>query len=237
MAGQSSDGAYSTRGPTSTVYTTASADPASLSKRSRLELYGRDGSACTVTVPVTTTVGETATVSVTSTYQKYTSFTMATVTETKSNGKAYAIATATATTSGVCGPTVNATAPTSTVTVDARCAPSALTSAYNGYGLEYADHVVGGGARYTTPTDDASQCCQQCADADQCAASVWDIRTNQCILEFPVSFSSGELSCGEGALVFYGAGPLHPKAPGSGLYVQALCGDVHFASAPPDDGS
>ena len=107
----------------------------------------------------------------------------------------------------------------------------------HGYGLEYADDVPAGGAAYHTTTDDAGQCCQLCAATESCAASSWDMRTGACTLEFPVDFDSGEMSCGEGLLAFYGAGPDHPMAPGTGLFVASLCGNVQFGSAAPDDGT
>ncbi|TKA70194.1 hypothetical protein B0A55_07007 [Friedmanniomyces simplex] len=106
-----------------------------------------------------------------------------------------------------------------------------------GYGLEYASDVPGSGAAYSTTTSDASSCCQLCADTASCAASTWDIRTGVCKLEFPVDFSTGALNCGEGALVYYDAGPDHPMAPGTGLFVAQLCGNVEYGSAQPDDGT
>ena len=162
------------------------------------------------------------------------------MTSTSTGGTAYAVATATTTVSALCGSTtVTATDPaTATVTQDARCAPSALSSAYSTYGLEYASDVPTGGANYTTTSArDGSQCCQLCADADRCAASSWDARTGGCRLEFPVDYASGELNCGEGLLAYYDAGPNHPMAPGEGLYVAALCGSVAYGQAKPDDGT
>ncbi|KAK4544020.1 hypothetical protein LTR36_004518 [Oleoguttula mirabilis] len=254
-----------TAGPTSTVYTTAGTATASTSthkaststhkaststhKATTSSLAGpapyfkRQTSACTVTTTFTTTYGQTYTYVAapgeTSTFTAYTAFTQATVTSTKSGGTAYRIATAVATTSAVCGPTVNATASvaTSTVTQDARCAPSALVSEYSGYGLEYASDVPAAGAAWATTTDDASECCQLCAEAASCAASSWDIRTGACKLEFPVEFSTGVLNCGEGLLAYYDAGPDSPMAPGTGLYVAPLCGNVEIGSAAPDDGT
>lgn len=233
-----------TAGPTTTVYTTSGTAAASTSSASGPAPYyfKRQASACTVTSTFTTTYGETytfvAATGKTSTFTDYTAFTQATVTSTKYGATAYAIATAVATTSAVCGPTVNATSwATSTVTQDARCAPSALTSAYNGYGLEYASDTPASGAAWATTADDASSCCQLCAEAPDCAASSWDIRTGVCKLEFPVDFDTGALNCGEGLLAYYDAGPDYPMAPGTGLWVAALCGDVEFGQAAPDDGT
>ena len=76
-----------------------------------------------------------------------------------------------------------------------------------------------------------------CAEAESCAASLWNSKTGVCKLEFPVDYNSGALNCGEGALVYYGAGPNHPAAPGSGLWVAELCGNVQYGSAKPDDGT
>ena len=156
------------------------------------------------------------------------------MTSTSYGGTAYAVATASA--SDSCG------AQTSGATLDSRCAPDALISAAGGrnesaYGLVYADSVPIGGAVYDTTSTDGSQCCQLCVDADQCAASAWDSRTGVCKLAFPVDPESGDLNCGEGFLAYYGAGPEHPMAPGSGLYVANVCGDVGFGSAMPDDGT
>ncbi|KAK3678374.1 hypothetical protein LTR78_001671 [Recurvomyces mirabilis] len=223
-----------------TVYTTSGKSPTGYSRRA-LGLSPR-ATPCTTTTTFTTTYGGTYTfieaTGVTSTYTDYTAYSQITVTSTRSGGSAYAIATATATTEGVCGSTVTCTATaSSTVTQDARCAPTALVSASNGFGLEYASDTPTGGAAFVTTADDASQCCQLCAEADRCAASLWDVRTGKCTLEFPVDFDSGELNCGEGALVYYDAGPNHPMAPGSGLFVGTLCGNVGYGSAKPDDGT
>ena len=162
----------STKQPTTTVYTTSGAStpdsyddspaptygPAPYTKRSPLEIAARQDGGCTVTETFTTTFGSTyefyAIPSLTSTFTQYEAFTQATVTSTSSGGTAYAIATATATTEAKCGPTVNGTAvnaTTSTVTQDARCAPSALTSEYNGYGLDYSGDTPAG-ARPSRPT-------------------------------------------------------------------------------------
>ncbi|EMC93560.1 hypothetical protein BAUCODRAFT_26822 [Baudoinia panamericana UAMH 10762] len=129
--------------------------------------------ACTVTTTWTTTYGFTFTfVAVpnqTTTFTDYTAFTLATTTLTVPGGTAYTIATATATTTpSLCGSaTVNASTPTTTTitTHDVRCAPTALTSAYNGYGLEYIADTPTGGAHFTTNTTDGSTCCQLCAEA------------------------------------------------------------------------
>lgn len=180
----------------------------------------------------------------TSTYTRFTEITQAAVTQTSSGFTAYAIATAIATEPGQCGPTVNAAAPTSlaTTTQDARCAPSALISAAGAsessqqYGLLYSEGPSSG-ATYRTNTTDASSCCQLCVEADKCAASSWDIRNGECRLEFPVSFGSGELSCGRGLQAYYNAGPNHPMEPGTGLFVAEVCGTATFANAKPDDGT
>lgn len=137
-----------------TVYTNASAptasSPAGYSKR-ELGLNPRDA-ACVVTETSTTSYGQTATyvpAGKTSTYYAYTAFTQETVTSTKTGGRAYAIATDTATTSqAVCGTSTVTGTKTSTVTQDVRCAPSAMTSAYRGFGLSYKDDVPLSGASY-----------------------------------------------------------------------------------------
>lgn len=231
----------STAQPTTTIYTSNGGSPS---------VYARQDNEgdCTVTVTSTTTYGVTYTdvpADETSTFTQYTAFTHADATVTSSGFTAYAIATALTTTPGNCGPTVNATSPTSTATTtqDARCAPSALTSAagYNAasptqYGLSWAQ-LTSPGATYTTNTTDASACCQLCAEAEKCAASSWDIRTDVCRLEFPVDYSSGELNCGSGLQAYFGAGPAHPMEPGSGLYVAQVCGSATFVNAKPDDGT
>ncbi|KAK3115801.1 hypothetical protein LTR53_004478 [Teratosphaeriaceae sp. CCFEE 6253] len=198
--------------------------------------------ACTTTSTFTTTYGATYTFvaapNATSTYTAYTDFSQATVTSTQYGGTAYAIASATTTAEALWCPSANATATAiPTTTLDDRCAPSALTSAYNGFGLEYASDVPAGGASYSTTTTDASSCCQLCANSTNCAASLWDSRSGACKLEFPVDYSTGELNCGEGALVYYDAGPNSPMAPGSGLWVAELCGNVQYGNAKPDDGT
>ncbi|KAK5108028.1 hypothetical protein LTR62_008863 [Meristemomyces frigidus] len=221
--------------PHHTVYTTHN-------KKRALGLSPRQTTGCTTTQTYTTTYGATYTFVAapgkTSTYTDYTDVSLATVTSTQYGGTAYAIATSTTTTRAVCGTTSTCTnTASSTVTQDARCAPSALTSAYNGFGLEYASNVPASGAFYATTTDDASQCCQLCAKANKCAASIFDPKTKNCTLEFPVDFDTGALNCGEGALVYYGAGPDIPLAPGAGLFVAQLCGNLEFGNAPPDDGT
>lgn len=230
----------STAPVTSTVYTTSGvAATSGYTKRNVLDR--RDNTACTVTSTFTTTYGQTEAfveASETSTFHDYSEFIEYTTTSTRYGGTAYAIATAVATSYAVCGPTANATAAsTTTVTQDARCAPSALTSEYDGFGLEYADDTPAGGATYVTSTSDASECCQLCAEAVSCAASSWDVRTEDCKLEFPTDYNTGDLNCGEGLLVYYDAGPDHPMAPGTGLYVGTLCGDVEYGNAAPDDGT
>jgi hypothetical protein len=224
--------------PTSTVYTTAGASSEGSSSPGKYErgIVARENADCTVTKTSTTTYGQTYTfapASGTSTYTAYTQFTQATVTSTSSGFTAYAIATA-----------VTTACPSSatTVTQDARCAPSALISAAGvredttQYGLSYAQ-LTSSGATYSTNTTDASSCCQTCAEAEKCAASSWDSRTGKCTLAFPVQFDTGDLSCGLGFQVYYGAGPNHPMEPGSGLFVAGLCGTVAFANAKPDDGT
>lgn len=219
---------------TTTVYTNA---PGGY-KRAR-DLNPRDG--CTVTVTSTTTYGQTYTFvagNSTSTFYDYTDFTQATVTSTKTGGRDWAIASAVATTTTSCGDsTVTEDGTTSTVTLDARCSPSAMISAYDNYGIEWLSDTPAAGATYETTTDDASDCCQLCAEADKCAASAWDIRSGVCKLEFPVDFDSGSLNCGEGLLGYYDAGPNNPMAPGTGWYVAEVCGNAEFGSAQPDDGS
>lgn len=196
--------------------------------------YARQDSAiCTVTYYLTTTYGQTATylsALTTSTYYDYTAYTQETVTSTKSDGTTYGVASATTTVSAACA------VPT-TVTQDARCAPAALQSAYNGFGLSYSSDTPTGGAHFTTTATDASACCQLCAEATSCAASLFDIRTNVCKLEFPLDYGTTNLNCGEGALVYYGAGPNNPLAPGVGLYVGTICGNVQYGNAEPDDGT
>lgn len=223
---------------TATVYTTSGASSPSaygLNKHAR-DVAARQDAECTITKKSTTTYGQTYTfapASGTSTYTAYTAFTQATVTSTSSGFTAYAIATAT---SSACPTSV------ATTTQDARCAPSALISAAGvredttQYGLSYAQ-LTSSGATYKTNTTDASSCCQICADAEKCAASSWDSRSGACTLAFPVQFDTGDLSCGLGLQVYYGAGPNHPMEPGRGLFVAEMCGSVAFANAKPDDGT
>ena len=228
----------STAQPTKTVYTQPA--PKSYPPKS----YGKrdDASACTVTSTFTTTYGATYTYvdsGKTSTYTRYTEFTQATTTTTSYGGTTYYVATATATTDALCGPTVNASYPTTTKTVsqDSRCAPTALVSAYNGFGLEYGEDATLGGTAYQTTASDASECCQLCAETENCAASRWDIRNKVCRLSFPVQYDTGAPSCSSPMLMFYDAGPNHPMAPGTGWYVGTICGQVQYANAKPDDGS
>lgn len=209
-----------------TVYTTSSAHgPVNYLKRQ---------ASCTVTRTFTTFVGQTETYVAasgkTSTFTDYTAFTQETVTSTKSGGTTYTIATAVATETAACGTGA-------TVFQDARCAPSALISEYDGFGLDKASDVPAGGASYSTTTSDAGECCQLCAETEHCAASSWDIRTGGCKLEFPVSPTTGDLDCGEGLLAYYDAGPVNPLAPGAGLFVATLCGNVAFGAEEPDDQS
>lgn len=224
-----STGNVSAPGPSSSAYP---------NKRA-LGLNPRDG--CTVTVTSTTTYGQTHTyvpAGKTSTYWDYTAFTQETITSTTSDGTAYAIATAYSTTPTKCGDvTVTPTLLTTTVTLDPRCSPSAMTSAYNGYGIEWLSDTPTSGATYQTNTTDSSACCQLCAEAEDCAASAWDIRTGACKLEFPVDYSSGEMNCGEGLLGYYNAGPNHPMSPGAGWFVAQICGNAQYGSAKPDDGT
>ncbi|KAK5129684.1 hypothetical protein LTR08_002976 [Meristemomyces frigidus] len=227
--------------PKSTVYTTSLSAPAAYSTSTLAGpspyRYVRRQDACTVTSTFTTTYGQTETFApagVTSTFTDYTAFSQATVTTTSYGGTTYAIATAAAaTTTAACAGSAN----TTVVTQDVRCQPSNLISESNGYGLEYASDVPASGASYATTAGDGSECCQQCADTANCAASSWDSRTGVCKLEFPVDSNSGELNCGEGLLAYYDAGPNSPMAPGTGLFVAALCGTVEFGSAAPDDGT
>jgi hypothetical protein len=231
-----------TASETATVYTTN--DGSSSNAAQGPSIYARQDdneAGCTVTVKSTTTYGQTYTylpAGETSTYTAYTAYTHADATETQSGYTAYAIATALTTAvheEQTCPPTA-------TTTLDARCAPSALISAAGAsesstqYGLSYAS-FTSPGAEYNTNTTDASACCQLCAEADKCAVSSWDVRTGECRLGFPVSWRTGELSCGNGLMAYYGAGPAHPMEPGSGLFVAELCGQATFANAKPDDGT
>ncbi|EME43881.1 hypothetical protein DOTSEDRAFT_71628 [Dothistroma septosporum NZE10] len=219
---------------TATVYSSDFTD----SKRG-LGLAPRDG--CTITVTSTTTYGQTQTfvpAGKTRTFTEYTAYTQATETRTTTGGKAYAIATETVTKPTQCGSvTVTPTESTATVTLNAQCSPSAMISAYNNFGIDYLSDTPASGATYETTASDASACCQLCADANDCAASAWDIRSGVCKLEFPVDPTTGELNCGEGLLGYYDAGPNHPLAPGAGWYIATVCGNVQFGNTPPDDGS
>lgn len=208
-----------------------------------LGLSPRDdaANACVVTVSSTTTYGQTYTYvpgTKTSTYSQYTAFTQATVTSTKTGGTAYAIGSATTTSATPCGgETVTPTTYTKTVSLDSRCSPSAMVSAYNNFGIQYLSNTPAGGAAYKTNATDASACCQMCAETDECATSAWDIRTGECDLQFPVNPNTGNLNCGQGLLGYYAAGPNHPMSPGTGWYVAELCGNAQFGSAKPDDGT
>ncbi|KAF2228731.1 hypothetical protein EV356DRAFT_581388 [Viridothelium virens] len=231
-----------TKPDVSTIYTSASAAPRKRSSFAKNALFPRQNSACTVTTTFTTTYGVTYTyipASKTSTFTDYTDFTQASTTITATGGHAYVVATATATTSAACGvATSTDAATTSTTTQDARCAPSAMVSQLSGFGLNYLEETPDtAGAVYVTSAEDASSCCQLCADADDCASSAWDIRTNQCRLQFTVA-NNGQLECGQVGL--YGVsedGPDHPMAPGTGWYLAAVCGQVEEIPGKPDDGS
>lgn len=201
--------------------------------------YGR--ASCTVTSTSYTTYGQTQVLVAagkTSTFTAYTAYTQATVTSMTTTGTVHIIATETATTDSVCGDaTTTVPAWTSTVSLDARCSPAAMTSAYNGFGIDYLSDVPTTGATYEVTTDSASTCCQLCAEADQCAASAWDIRSGQCKLEFPTAYNTGELSCGQGLLGYYKFGPNHPMSPGTGWFISEICGFVTFGQEQPDDGT
>lgn len=189
----------------------------------------------------TTTFGQTQTwvpAGVTRTFTDHTDFTQATVTRTTTGGKAYAIETETVTKPTKCADvTVKPTEPTATVTLNAKCSPSAMISAYNNFGIDWLSDTPAGGATYETTASDASACCQICAEARDCAASAWDIRSGNCKLEFPIEFSSGNLNCGQGLLGYYNAGPNHPMSPGTGWYVAEMCGNAQFSNSKPDDGT
>nr|POE87781.1 hypothetical protein CFP56_11010 [Quercus suber] len=220
---------------TKTVYTTAAPAPSAYERDILVE---RSASPCTVTKTSTYTSGAAYTevpAHKTSTFTDYTAFTQATVTQTKSGGHAYVIATVTATASAVCGPTVTSSK-TTTATYDARCAPSAMTSAYRGFGLNY-NFAPDPGAGYRTTAKDAESCCQLCIHAHDCANSAWDIRNNACYLSFPVDYNTGALNCGLGSTLWYDPGPDSPMAPGTGLYVGLGCGSVEYFQSPPDDGT
>nr|POE54506.1 hypothetical protein CFP56_41444 [Quercus suber] len=220
---------------TKTVYTTAAASP---TRYEHGPLVQRSASNCTITKTSTTTYGADFTevpAHKTSTFTDYTAYTQATITQTKSGGKAYVIVTATVTESTVCGPTVDSTK-TTTLTYDARCTPSAMTSAYRGFGLDYS-FAPDPGAGYRTTATDAGRCCQLCIEAHDCADSAWDIRNNNCFLSFPVDYHSGIPNCGTGSTLWYDPGPDSPMAPGTGFYVGLGCGSVDYFQSPPDDGT
>ncbi|CAN8099946.1 unnamed protein product [Discula destructiva] len=169
-------------------------------------------------------------------FTQYTQFSQATVTVTAYTGTSYVIASASAT-------VTLAPEACSTATLDARCEPAAMVSAAGGtnntqYGLEWKSDVPTSGAVYSTTTDDATSCCQLCADQDAiCSGSAWDVRTGACTLEFAVDPTDGRLNCGESLLAYYDAGPNSPMAPGSGWWVANICGTAEYGSAKPDDGS
>ncbi|OQO05348.1 hypothetical protein B0A48_09116 [Cryoendolithus antarcticus] len=229
--------------PSTTVYTTAGAPP---SYKRALGLAPRQDSACTVTETTTSYSGEAYSfpaASETSYYTQYTDYLQSTVYETSTGGKAYTVATATTTLCTACGPTVSATASTSaaTATLDARCAPSSLRSAAGGtdngqFGIQFIGTITG--AVYSQNTTTASDCCQLCVDAGNCAVSAWDVQTGVCRLEFTADYSTGKVNCGNQLVIaYYDAGPSRPMAPGSGLFVGDLCGTVGYFSAKPDDGT
>lgn len=174
----------------------------------------------------------------TSTFYDYSDFSQSTVTSTQTGGTAYAIATAFATTTTTCGTTTTTPASlTATVSMDPKCSPAAMTSAYDGYGISWLSDVPASGAVWKTNTSNAEDCCQLCATAWQCAVSAWDIRSGECRLEFPTVFTTGQMNCGEGVLGYYDAGPATPMEPGTGWYVAELCGRANFGASQPDDGS
>lgn len=199
---------------------------------------------CTVTAIRTTSYGSTYTYipnGETSTYTRYPHFSLATITSISSGGIAYVVATATSTLSTVCGPIMSAQPATTTTMIrDIRCAPTALTSAYSNFGIDWlSDHPGYPGAVYKTTTKDAAECCQICADAHRCSNSAWDIRNNECRLEFVV-WPHEEQSCDYergGLLGYYVWGPNRPMEPGSGWWIGSICGKAQFAGAKPDDGS
>lgn len=196
---------------------------------------------CTVTETSYTTYGQTqvwAAAGKTSTFTAYTAYTQATITSMKYTGTEHVIATETATADATCGDTTETVATwTSTVSLDARCSPAAMTSAANDFGIDYLSDVPASGATFETSADSASSCCQLCAEANKCAASAWDIRSGRCKLEFPTAWDTGALSCGQGLLGYYKFGPNHPMSPGAGWYISEICGSVQFAQEQPDDGT
>jgi hypothetical protein len=224
---------------TSTRYVPApgSGDPGT--QKRELGLHPRQAS-CTVTSTSYTTYGQTYTLvpaGVTSTYYQYSHFTQSTVTRIATGGRAFAIATDTITETACATATVPAPAATHTVTMDSRCAPEVLTSAFSGYGIDWLSDVPASGATFVTTTPNASACCQRCATAWQCAVSAWDIRTGECRLEFATNFQTGAMNCGQGLLGYYDAGPSSPMSPGTGWYIAELCGRAAFGASQPDDGS
>ncbi|KJX99464.1 hypothetical protein TI39_contig357g00025 [Zymoseptoria brevis] len=220
--------------------TTAYAEGYGKPRRREMGLHPRAD--CTVTETSTTTYGQTQTWVMasgkTSTRTAYTEFFQATVTEYKSSGIAHFIATATDTTTAPCGgATVTDDSWTSIVTLDARCSPSAMISAYSGFGIDWLSDTPMSGGTYETTTDNASECCQQCAVAEDCSASAWDIRTGKCKLEFATDYQTGELNCGQPLLGYYDAGPSSPMSPGAGWHIANVCGKATFGQAKPDDGT
>lgn len=227
---------FSTNAPIITVYT------------STIAPGKRQEPPCTIVVTSTTTYGATYTwipANETSTYTQYTDFLLQTVSQTTAEGTSYIIGTAYSTACQLCGPTIEPSGSVSatTMTQDARCAPTAITSAagqYNGsdgFGISYLNPVPLGGATFNVSTSDASACCQLCVQEQGCAASAFDIRTSECILMFAVQWDTGILSCGQGVLAFYDYGPNHPMEPGTGWYLASGCGYFQTAGAKPDDGS
>lgn len=218
---------------TVTVYTDAA--------RKRAAEKNHKRASCTITKTTTRKYGQTyvfVPAGATSTYTQYTAFSMATETTTTFKGTEHIIATQTATTDSVCGAATTTVATwTSTLSYDKRCAAAQMTVAANGFGIDWLSDVPATGATYETNTDNASDCCQLCAEADKCAASAWDIRNGECRLEFPTKWDTGALSCGQGLLGYYAAGPNHPMSPGAGWYISEICGFVDFGAAKPDDGT
>ncbi|PIA92716.1 hypothetical protein CB0940_04248 [Cercospora beticola] len=206
-----------------------------------LGLNPRQEAVCTKTITSYTTYGQTYTyvpAGKTSTFTAHTAFSQGTVTSIKTGGKAYAIATAFAEQPTTCGTeTITQKGQTATVTLDPKCSPTAMISAYAGYGIQRLDNTPSAGATWKTNTTDASQCCQLCATSWQCAVSAWDIRTGECRLEFPVQWNTGELNCGTGAFAWYDVGPSTPMEPGTGWFLAELCGKATYGNTKPDDGT
>ncbi|KAL9527759.1 hypothetical protein SMMN14_08721 [Sphaerulina musiva] len=222
------------------VSTTTVYGKSNFAKR-QLGLNPRQYADCTTTVTSYTTYGQTYTwapAGETATFYDYSAFSQTTVTSVKTGGRAFAIATSMVTKPVTCGTqTITQKGQTSTVTLDPKCSPSSMISQYNDYGISYLSDTPAAGATWKTSTTDASQCCQLCATSWQCASSAWDIRSGECRLEFPVTWNTGDLNCGNGLLAYYDAGPANPMAPGTGWYIAKLCGDATFGAAQPDDGS